>query len=297
MQKYPVIQSHHAQVKAQRHVAFEQARLLLSPGSHAVVQPMKPSTRFLQMIIQILVTVIWMFPKIGIPQNWMVKIMENPIKIDDLGVPLFLETPIYTLVNVNMAGWKVDPDWRCFILLEIGIFHCYVSLPEFFSMGQTTTLQLNSRITQAKQKGKVFGKWKWLAAELLFLVDFILLLDFEKLVQYFFQQFTVEPIRKGKLGLGYYFEGLGFEACLKIQGLWYTFPTDTNLSNGSHGVAGGGVIVGRPQGWKSKANMKMSRSDQNSDLHFSKFYSLLIWWQSKRWMKKQERWNPANKGG
>ena len=23
--------------------------------------------------------------------------MENPIKLDDLGVPLFLETPIYTL--------------------------------------------------------------------------------------------------------------------------------------------------------------------------------------------------------
>ena len=27
--------------------------------------------------------------------NWMVKIIENPIKTDDLGVPLFLETPIY----------------------------------------------------------------------------------------------------------------------------------------------------------------------------------------------------------
>ena len=27
-------------------------------------------------------------------QKWMVKIMENPIKMDDLGVPLFLETPI-----------------------------------------------------------------------------------------------------------------------------------------------------------------------------------------------------------
>jgi len=42
--------------------------------------------------------VIWGFPKIGVfPPKWMVNIMENPIKTDDLGVPLFSETSIWTL--------------------------------------------------------------------------------------------------------------------------------------------------------------------------------------------------------
>ena len=44
----------------------------------------------------------WVLPKIVVPQNRDGFIMEHPIKMDDLGVPLFSETSMYFMESIGV---------------------------------------------------------------------------------------------------------------------------------------------------------------------------------------------------
>ena len=59
------------------------------------------------------------FPKIGLPQNgWF--IMENPFEMDDLGVPLFLDTSINVKCKTQIV-FSIGDNTPLFVIFKWSI--------------------------------------------------------------------------------------------------------------------------------------------------------------------------------
>ena len=84
-------------------------RLDLLPGMRNVWVTQAADAWWL-LILMILMIPFGFKTNVGVSQNrgipkWMVKIMENPIKMDDLGVPLFSETSMFNWRKKGYSRW------------------------------------------------------------------------------------------------------------------------------------------------------------------------------------------------
>ena len=63
------------------------------------------------------------FHKLGVPQNRWFIIMESPMKIDDLGVPLFQEIHVYIYIHGKIKHMATKPASRYIIWVKTRINH------------------------------------------------------------------------------------------------------------------------------------------------------------------------------
>ena len=80
----------------------------------------------------------------GTPK-WMVKIMENPIKVDELGVPLFLETPTFSNLVISKApGGQLSSS--CHFFQEICCISSLVTTIHYHNNESTSDLAFHKQL-------------------------------------------------------------------------------------------------------------------------------------------------------